>query len=89
MSVHGGAAVLIGHFDEVTPTRFATREIRLEPDDGALRIRMGAPLVETLARAVCVQFGVSHREIDRLGALIGASAPEGDHEGEHPQVGLT
>lgn len=78
MSVHGGAALLMGHFEDALPTRFGTREIRLEPDDGLIRIRMAAPLVETLARAVCVEFGVSHREIDRLGALIGAPAPQAD-----------
>lgn len=82
MSVHGGAALLmgLGHFDDVLPTIFGTREVRLEPDDGAIRIHVAAPLVETLARAVCVEFGVGHGEIDRLGPLIGAMNPQGDPE---------
>ena len=82
MSVHGGAALLMGHFDDVVPARFGTHEIRLEPDDGAIRIHMSAPLVETLARAVCVEFGVSHWEIDRLAVLIAASAPQVKPESE-------
>jgi len=70
MSVHAGAATLIGHFDEVSEASFGVREIRLEPDDGLVRILTAAPLLETLARAVCGLFGISISEIDRLGPLF-------------------
>jgi hypothetical protein len=70
MSVHAGAGTLTGHFVEASHERFDLSEIPTEPDDGALRIQVAAPLLETLARAVCGTFGIGYGEIDRLAKLF-------------------
>lgn len=75
MSVHGGLGTLNGHI-ETGAESLSLRETRLEPDDGGLRIRLGAPLLEALARAVAGEFGLSRTEIDRLGALLADESPE-------------
>jgi hypothetical protein len=73
MSVHGGVGSLIGHIGGAGGPSMSVLEARLELDDGGLRIRMGAPLVETLARSVAFEFGLDRSEIDRLGALLNDS----------------
>ena len=74
MSVHGGIGSLVGHFDMpadgATPGSIGILEVRREPDDGGIRIRMAAPLLETLARGVAGEFGLQQTEIDRLGKLL-------------------
>jgi hypothetical protein len=56
--------------DGATPDSIAILEVRREPDDGGIRMRMSAPLLETLARGVAGEFGLQRTEIDRLGALL-------------------
>jgi hypothetical protein len=73
MSVHGGLMNIEGHFDDAHATRFDLREIRPEPDDGEIRIALAAGLVETLARAVAAQFGLSYAQLGQLGDAIGAA----------------
>jgi hypothetical protein len=70
MSVHGGVASLIGHIAGAGTASMSLAAVRLEPDDGGLRIRMGGPLLETLARSIAYEFGLDRTEIDRLGALL-------------------
>lgn len=66
LSVHAGAASLMGHLEEVG-SAIVTREVRHEPDDGFSRILAAVPFVGSLASSVAQAFGLSSSEVDRLG----------------------
>jgi hypothetical protein len=70
LSVHAGAASLMGHFQEIDAATFSTREIRHEPDDGFSRILAAAPFVGSLASCVASEYGLGNSEVDRISDLI-------------------
>jgi hypothetical protein len=68
-SVHGGLGVITGHVEGAGTATLSILELRREPSASELRIRMGASLLEILAQAVAIEFGLSTIEIERLSAI--------------------
>jgi hypothetical protein len=86
LSVHGGLGVFIGHVTGAGSPSLGIEEIREEPEeDGSMRIRLAAALVESLARAIARKFGLSTYQIDQLGRRLfaeGAAEIAANNDGQ-------